>query len=64
MDSWTKFETETYPRIWHLAYNLGAKAKKQALPRICNLKEEPFITPSGDILKVYRSAWEQGWDHE
>lgn len=58
----TKFETETYPRIWHAAYDAGVEARKQGLPRTCNLQESPFCLPSGNVLKVYRSAWEQGWD--
>lgn len=61
-ESLEKFETETYPRIWHLAYDAGVEAKNEGLPRICNLKESPFVTPSGNILIVYKSAWEQGWD--
>jgi hypothetical protein len=57
-----KFETETYPRIWHSAYDAGVEARKQGLPRTCTLQGSLFCTPSGDILKVYLSAWNQGWD--
>lgn len=62
MNSLIKFETEIYPKIWNLAYNAGVVAKHQGLPRICNLQGRLFITPSGNILKVYKSAWEKGWD--
>ena len=62
MDSLTKFETETYPHIWHIVYDIGVDARKRGLPRTCTLRGLPFCTPSGNILKVYLSAWEQGWD--
>jgi hypothetical protein len=62
MDALTKFETETYPRIMQSAYAFGVEAKRQRLPRICNLQGSPFCSQSGHILKVYLSAWEQGWD--
>jgi hypothetical protein len=62
MDGYIKFETEIYPRIWNLAYNAGFEARDKGLPRICNLNSSPFVTPSGNILRVYKSAWEGGWD--
>lgn len=62
MDSFIKFETETYPQIWHSAYEMGVNARKQGMPRVCTLQGSPFCTPSGNVLKVYLSAWEQGWD--
>jgi hypothetical protein len=60
-DAFYKWETEIYPKIWREAYDLGVAAFKAGLPRVCNLGES-FRTPSGSILKVYKSAWEQGWD--
>lgn len=56
------FFTEVYPHNWKLAYDAGVEARKQGFSRICNLRESIFYTPSGKILKVYLSAWEQGWD--
>lgn len=61
MDGFTKFMTETYPRVWRLAYDAGASARKQGLPNACDLRDPLFLTPSGAVLKVYKSAWEQGW---
>lgn len=61
--TYEEFERDIYPRIWHLAYDAGVEAREQGLPRICNLNDKHFITPGGNILKVYRSAWEQGWDN-
>ena len=57
------FERETYPRLWKKAYELGELAQTQGLERKCNLTDKEFITPNGHILKVYKSAWEQGWNH-
>lgn len=62
MSDYFTWETETYPRLWRLAYDAGTEAKMQGHPRDCNLKDLPWTTPSGQILKVYKSAWEQGWD--
>lgn len=61
-DFMTKFERETYPRIWRSAYAAGVEARTQGLPRLCNMKDSTFCTPSGEVLKPYKSAWEQGWD--
>jgi hypothetical protein len=61
MDSFHKWETETYPRIWREAYALGSAAQEQGLPRVCNLTDRKF--GPGYALKPYKSAWEQGWDH-
>lgn len=61
MDALRHFETVEYPRIWHLANDAGKEARKQGLPRVCNLKDSPFCH-NGNILKVYKSAWEQGYD--
>jgi len=55
------FFTETYPYIWHLAYDAGENARNKGLPRVCNLKCWPYCY-NENILKVYKSAWEQGWD--
>lgn len=60
MDSWVQFETEIYPRLWVLAYNKGMNARDSGYPRICNLDGEHCH--NGNPLKVYKSAWEQGWD--
>jgi len=61
MNSLEYFETVTYPRLWHLAYEAGEQARKNGLLRICNL-EGQMHCHDGNILKVYKSAWEQGWD--
>lgn len=61
MDSENEFFTVTYPRIWHLANDAGKKARQDGLSRICNLKDELFCHGE-TVLKVYKSAWEQGWD--
>lgn len=63
MHSEEDFFSRTYPSIWRKAYLLGNAAREAELPRECNLTDELFLTPSGAILKVYKSAWEQGWDH-
>jgi len=65
VDAFTRFETEIYPKLWYEAYNLGVEARKNGLPRVCNLKDDIFAFDgeSGRIVfKVYKSAWEQGWD--
>lgn len=59
-DGFDKFINEIYPRIWHQAYDLGEEARKQGLPCVCNLQGSPFCHKD-TVLKVYRSAWEQGW---
>ena len=64
MEDFIKWETEEYPRIWNLAFEAGTIARKLGKSRVCDLSGSPFITPSGSILKPYRSAWEQGWDLE
>lgn len=61
--TYEEFETEVYPRIWREAHAAGVVAREQGLPRVCNLQGSPFCTPSGKVLKVYLSAWEQGWDN-
>jgi hypothetical protein len=62
MDPMEKFFNETYPKLWHEAYDLGENARKTGLPRQCNLNDPEFMTPGGHILKDYKNAWEQGWD--
>jgi len=57
-----QFLDETYPQIWREAWQLGRTACEEGLSRECDLSDDQFITPSGAILKVYQSAWEQGWD--
>lgn len=59
-----EFETEVYPKIWRRAFDKGVEAKKEGKDKICNLKDSEFLTPSGNFLKVYKSAWEQGWEQE
>ena len=61
MDALTKFETETYPRLWRLAYDAGEVARKIGLPRKCNLATSEHCH-YGNVLKVYQSAWHQGYD--
>jgi hypothetical protein len=61
MDGFEKWEREVYPRLWHLAYDVGVKARADGLPRVCNLEGSPHCH-NGNVLKVYKSAWEQGWD--
>ena len=46
---------------WREAFGLGILARLKGWPRECNLGEG-FLTPGGVILKVYKSAWEQGYD--
>lgn len=55
---------EIYKQNWHLAYNLGIEARNKNLSNICNLTDKQFLTPSGIILKVYKSAWDQGYGNE
>lgn len=62
MDEFLKWEREIYPRNWKLAYDIGKQAKEYGLPRTCNLEGEPFCYGENKILKVYKSAWEQGYD--
>ncbi len=59
--SFNKWESETYPKIWHEAYEYGEKAKAEGLPRECNLSDTKFVSGK-TILKVWKSAWEQGYD--
>ena len=61
MDDVTKFFEEEYPRIWKIAYEAGKEARKNGLPRICNLTGS-IHCHNGNVLKPYKSAWEQGWD--
>jgi len=56
------FETEVYPRIWRSAWYAGQAAKLIGMSRECNLQGSLFCTATGTILKVYKSAWEQGYD--
>jgi hypothetical protein len=53
---------ESISPTWNKAYALGEAAQKEGKPRVCDLGERCFVTPSGTILKVYKSAWEQGYD--
>lgn len=60
-EAYEKWERETYPRLWRSAYQLGEEARKNNLPRTCNLDGAEHCH-NGVPLKPYRSAWEQGWD--
>ena len=60
-DRFNKFFDETYPKLWHEAYDLGNEAKNQGLPRHCNLPDGKFCH-NGSPLTVYKEAWEQGYD--
>jgi hypothetical protein len=52
-----------YPIIWHEAYNIGFNAKKLGLSRVCNLSEhDEKFCHNGIPMKVWQSAWEQGYD--
>jgi hypothetical protein len=62
MDEFEKWLATDYKENWHWAYDAGVKAREQGKPRICDLHTKLFITPGNEILKVYKSAWEQGWD--
>lgn len=63
MDEYLKWEQEVYPVLWHQAYDLGKKACLNGLPRECNLStKDHCYGEDKKILKVYKSAWEQGWD--
>mgnify|MGYP003404934491 CR=1 FL=1 len=54
-----------YPIIWHEAYDIGVNAKKSGLSRMCNLSEyDKKFCHNGNALKVWQSAWEQGYDNE
>jgi len=55
------FFTNTYPRLCKTAYEAGAEARINGLPKECNLVGEDFMTPGGNILRVYKEAWEYGW---
>lgn len=57
------FETVTYPKIWRRAFDLGVEARAAGLPFDCNLQGKPFCH-NNKCLKVYKSAWEQGWESE
>ena len=57
-----EWELTVYPKLFNNAKQIGRKAKESGLPRICNLPNE-FRTPNGDILRVWLSAWEQGYDN-
>jgi len=50
-----------YKENWNAAYKLGLEARQKGLPRECNLDQPPFVHTT--VLKVYKSAWEQGWDY-
>lgn len=58
--SYMEWETEVYPKMWHLAYDAGEKARKEGKPRVCDLGEE--FRHNGVVLKLWRCVWEQGWD--
>lgn len=57
-DSWHKFETETYPRLWREAFQMGYDARSNNCVRLCTYPP----LDSGHILRVFKSAWFQGWD--
>lgn len=61
MEAFHKWETEIYPQIWWEAYAYGESAREEELPRECNLSDPQFISGK-TILRVYKSAWEQGYD--
>lgn len=66
MSIW-EFENVTYPRLWHIAFDAGRKASEDGLPRECNMTRAIYlehVLENGNILKVYKSAWEQGWDND
>ena len=74
--TYEQWEREIFPKMWRTAYDAGVEARKQGLPRTdveINLWSMPLATgilpqvncdfcTSGGVLKVYKSAWEQGWD--
>jgi len=50
-----------FPKLFNQAKLEGKKARLNGLLRTCNLpKESPWTY--GKYLKVYLSAWEQGYD--
>ena len=56
-----RFMSETYPKLWHLAFNEGYKARDNGHPKICNLQDVQF-GHFGQVLKPYVSAWHQGYE--
>ena len=60
MDFFT-WENEVYPKMHAEAYAVGSEARKQDLPRQCNL-EDPKFLHKGKPLKPWLSAWNQGYD--
>lgn len=65
MDGAAAFEkwlSEEYPKIWHEAYAYGELAREEGLPRECNLLNHSKFGHGDNILKPWKSAWEQGYD--
>jgi hypothetical protein len=50
-----------YKENWHKAYDLGVQARKDGLPKVCNITD-PKLCHNGNAFKPYESAWNQGWD--
>ena len=59
MNFW-QWEAEVYPKIWAEAYEKGEEARKDGLPRECNLDEQ--FRHKGKVLSVWENVWEQGYD--
>lgn len=55
-------EKDARLKIWKEAFNLGIVARNRDLPKVCNLNEKKYLTPSGQISRVCKVAWEQGWE--
>lgn len=51
---------DTVGPVWRRANALGRQSREDGKPCVCDLGKG-FLSPSGVVLKVYRSAWEQGW---
>lgn len=59
-----EFLENEYPRLCRIAFRHGKRARIKGLPKNCNLTDKKFfVTPSGNILIVYREAWERGYEN-
>lgn len=54
------FFNDVYPRLRQVAYESGKLAKRNRLPRECNLRG--IFCRNGIVMFPYESAWMHGYD--
>jgi hypothetical protein len=64
-EAWARHEAwidGPYKKNCQKARNLGIQARKDGLPRICNITDDPELCHNGTIFRCYADAWCSGWD--